>query len=77
MSKISDAIERPAWKATEWLLRRKLNRDDAQEVLRWLHIIAESPVAWSAIKALVAAIRAGNVAEVMMQWEVVRRAVRE
>ena len=70
-------LKAQAWKSCEWLIRRFRNRDDAQEILRWLHVALENEAAWSAMKALVAAIRGGNALEVMVQWEIIRRAAKE
>jgi hypothetical protein len=70
-------LERQAWKATEWLVRRFRSRDDAQVILKYLRLLLENQQVWTAALLLVEAVKSKNPLSIAAAIEGVKRAVEE
>lgn len=70
-------LEKQAWKATEWLIRRVKSRDDAQIILKYLRLVLEKQQVWTAALLLVEAVKSKNPLSVAAAVEGVKRAVEE
>lgn len=70
-------LEKQAWKATEWLIRRVKSRDDAQIILKYLRMILEKQQVWTAALLLVEAVKSKNPIQLASALDALKRALEE